>query len=114
MDAQGCGGASSSVRPHALHPPGPLRPLALLSAAARMGEPSTSMYGPVEGLPELRDALRAKVETVNLLHGVSSMRGIGAACFVPASEAPPVQPRQRGTGAHDRLLALPRSFLDPT
>ena len=44
---------------------------ALDRAAAALRSPSSSSYGPDEGNPELRQALRAKLEHENNLPGVS-------------------------------------------
>lgn len=46
-------------------------PGALAAAAAMANDPAVSAYGPDEGLPALREALRKKVQEENGLQGVS-------------------------------------------
>lgn len=47
-------------------------PQALATAAQLVSDPAVSAYGPDEGLPALREALRHKIEQENGLKGVSS------------------------------------------
>ncbi len=46
-------------------------PQALATAAAMAADPAVSQYGPDEGLPALREALRRKIREENGLEGVS-------------------------------------------
>ena len=48
---------------------------ALDRAASMLGEPSVNAYGPDEGLPVLREALRQKIAEENGLRGVSTAGG---------------------------------------
>ena len=51
-------------------------PAAALALAAQMaGDPAVSQYGPDEGLPALREALRRKIREENGLHGVRRSKG---------------------------------------
>lgn len=44
-------------------------PESLKAVAEVLNEPATSCYGPNEGMPQLRAALREKVAAANGLHG---------------------------------------------
>ena len=67
---------------------------ALAAGVAAMGERSTSLYGPDDGLPELRAALKEKLRVENGIDGGEVMVTAGANQASP-SWRPHGKPRRR-------------------